>query len=284
MDEPTQVAVLSSVAVEYRLVPGAPDCVIVFHGGHMRAGLSLGEAALIDAGYTVLTPSRPGYGQTSLAAGPGPAAFAATTARLCSRLGLSRILAVVGVSSGGPTAVAMAAQHPEQVRSLIQHAARSSLPFPSGATRAIARVAFDPRTEAGTWSVTRRLMRRAPQAGLRLMMGSLSTLPPRLVVEDLAPHERRTLVAAFASMRSGAGFSVDVSHRVDPALERQVTQPTLIVASPTDGQVGWEHAEQLVRNIPQSAFWTSPSLSHLLWFGSGGPVTNRHTADFLASV
>lgn len=132
--------------------------------------------------------------------------------------------------------------------------------------------------------MTRRLMRWAPKTGLRLMMGSLSTLPARQVVEDLAPHERLTLVDAFADMRSSAGFLVDVNHPVDPALERQVTQPTLVVASRTDGQVSWDHAEELRRSIPQSTTWTSPSLSHLLWFGSGGPATNQYTEDFLSSV
>lgn len=284
MDESTQVAILPSVSVEYRLVAGHRGCVVVFHGGHMRAGLNLGEAALIAAGYTVLIPSRPGYGRTSLAAGPGPAEFAATTATLCAHLGLKLILAVVGVSAGGPTAVAMAAQQPERVRSVVLHSARSSLPFPSGATRMVAQVAFDPRLEGGSWAVTRQLMRRAPEAGLRLMMGSLSTLPARQVVEDLAPHERLVLVDAFAGMRSGAGFLTDVHHSVDPALERQVTQPTLVVAARADGQVGWHHAEELSRNIPQSTNWASPSLSHLLWFGSGGPPTNQRTEDFLRSV
>ena len=284
VDDQTQVAVLSSVPVEYRLVPGHRGCVVVFHGGHMRAGLSLGEAALIAAGYTVLIPSRPGYGRTPLAAGPGPADFAVTTATLCSYLRLDAILAVVGVSAGGPTAVAMAARYPKKVRSLVLHSARSSLPFPSGATRKVARVAFDPRLQAGSWAVTRRLLRRAPEAGLRLIMSSLSTLPARRAVGDLAPHERLMLVDAFAGMRSGTGFLTDVRQPVDPALERQVTQPTLIVASRTDGQVRWDHAEQLSRNIPQSTTWASPSLSHLVWFGSGGPQTNQCTQTFLTSI
>ncbi len=284
MDESTQVAVVPPVPVEYRLVPGHRGCVVVFHGGHLRAGSSTGAAALVAAGYTVLVPSRPGYGRTPMAAGPGPAEFAATTARLCSHLGLEQVLAVVGISAGGPTAVAMAALHPERVHALVLHSARSSLPFPSGATRAVARVAFDPRLEAGSWALTRRLMRSAPEAGLRLMMGSLSTLPARQVVEDLTPHERSVLVDAFADMRSGSGFLADVRQPVDPALERQVTQPTLVVASRTDGQVGWHHAEQLARTIPRATVWASPSLSHLVWFGSGGPATDQRTEDFLVRV
>ena len=288
MREATQVTVVStassSAPVEYRLVSGGTDTVVVFHGGHMRAGLSFGEKALIAAGYTVLTPSRPGYGRTPLAAGPGPAAFAQRTAALCAHLGLVEARAVIGVSAGGPTAVAMAAQQPTRVRSLVLHSARSSLPFPEGAARLLAPVAFNRVLESWSWSAVRRLMRTSPGRGLRLMMASLSTLPVDRVVADLSAQERRELGDAFTRMRSGAGFLTDVRHPVDPSWERQVTQPVLVVASRADGQVRWHHAEQLGRNIPQATTWASPSLSHLIWFGSGGPATEQRTHDFLTSL
>lgn len=284
----TELTVLDTaprpVAVEHRSVPGPRGTVVVFHGGHMRAGLSLGDAALVAAGYAVVTPSRPGYGRTPLSAGPSPSAFADTTAALCSHLGVEEVLAVVGVSAGGPSAVAMAARHPSLVRSLVLQSARSSLPFPEGVTRLIARAAFRPGTESRTWGAVHELVRRAPEAGLRLMMSSLSTLPARRVVEDLSVREREELVDVFAGLRSGAGFAADMDQRVDPGLERRVTQPTLVVASHADGQVRWAHAEQLHRSIPHSTAWVSPSASHLIWYGSGGPPTDQRTQEFLTAV
>ena len=278
------MAEVRRVPVEYRLVPGSAGTVLVFHGGHLRAGLPLGEPALVAAGYTVLVPSRPGYGRTPLGAGPDPDRFARTTAELCQQLGLVDILAVVGVSAGGPSAVAMAALFPDRVRSLVLHSARSSLPFPDGSARLAAPVAFNPRIEAASWSATRQLMLRRPDLGLRLMMASLSTLPPRVVVDDLAPSEQELLAATFALMRSGAGFLNDVRQRTDPDLERRVTQPALVIASRTDGQVRWKHTEQLARTIPEARSWASPSLSHLIWFGSGGAATHQRTQTFLAAL
>lgn len=115
-------------------------------------------------------------------------------------------------------------------------------------------------------------------------MAGLSALPARQVVEDLSVQERQVLAETFVRMRSGAGFLVDVRHPVDPDLEDRVTQPALVVASRADGQVRWDHAEQLGQEIARATAWTSPSLSHLIWFGSGGSTTAQRTEEFLDSL
>jgi pimeloyl-ACP methyl ester carboxylesterase len=281
-DAPTAVADLPSGRIEYRLVPGGPDVVVLFHGGHLRAGLPLGEDALVAAGYTVLVPSRPGYGRTPLwSQGSDPTDCAARTAKLCRHLGLEQVAAVVGVSAGAPTAVALAVREGPRVRSLVLQSARSSLPWPEGATRALARVAFRAPVERVPWALTHVLVRRAPDVGLRLMMGSLSTLPPGQVVADLTGDERQRLRTLFAGMRSGRGFANDLRQRVDPAQERAVTQPTLIVRSPWDGQVGPAHARQLHESIPGSSLFESQALSHLVWFGPGAAATEERTLEFV---
>jgi pimeloyl-ACP methyl ester carboxylesterase len=105
--------------VEYRLDRRGPACVLLCHGGHMRAGLALGEERFAELGYTVLVPSRPGYGRTPLRTGRSPAGFADTAAELSQQLGIGRLAAVVGVSAGGPAAVTMAARHPRVVQRLL---------------------------------------------------------------------------------------------------------------------------------------------------------------------
>lgn len=167
-------------------------------------------------------PSRPGYGRTPLAAGPDPVRFAGVVVELCQQLGLADILAVVGVSAGGPTAVAMAALFPDRVRSLVLHSARSSLPFPDGAARLAAPAAFHPRWEAASWSATRQLMSRRADVGLPLMMANLSTLHPRVVVDDLTRSEQELLTATFAHMRSGSGFLNDVRQHTEYASQAVV--------------------------------------------------------------
>jgi pimeloyl-ACP methyl ester carboxylesterase len=94
VDRPTTVARLAAGPVEYRLERRGDQTVLVFHGGHQRAGLPLGEEVFIDAGYTVLAPSRPGYGRTPLSTGRSVTGFSDVARTLCEHLGITRVAAV----------------------------------------------------------------------------------------------------------------------------------------------------------------------------------------------
>jgi pimeloyl-ACP methyl ester carboxylesterase len=99
---PTMIAQLGAGQVEYRLDRRGDEVVLVFHGGHMRAGLALGEEVFAAAGYTVLVPSRPGYGRTPLSTGMSVERYTDVVRALCVHLGNARIAAVVGMSAADP--------------------------------------------------------------------------------------------------------------------------------------------------------------------------------------
>ncbi|MFI7637411.1 alpha/beta fold hydrolase [Nonomuraea sp. NPDC049400] len=167
----TDVARLPAGPVEYRLEGDGPRTVLVFHGGHARAGLPLGEEVFTDAGFTVLAPSRSGYGRTPLT---------------------------------------MAARHPHLAERVILQSSVGFLPWPDRLTRLGGRVVFHARLEAGTWAIMRFLIRVAPSLGLRLLLRDLSVLPTRQVLEGLSAAERATLAGLFTVMRSGSGFVADM--------------------------------------------------------------------------
>ncbi|SPL98994.1 unnamed protein product [[Actinomadura] parvosata subsp. kistnae] len=104
------VVSLPSGPVEYRLEADGPRTVVVFHGGHMRAGSALGEEAFAVAGCSVLAPSRPGYGRTPLTDRHHGRRLRRRHPQLCRVLGIDRLAAVVGISAGGRTALSMAAR------------------------------------------------------------------------------------------------------------------------------------------------------------------------------
>nr|WP_277348051.1 alpha/beta fold hydrolase [Streptomyces sp. HNM0574] len=256
---------------------------MILHGGHMRAGIAVGERELAAAGHTVLAPSRPGYGRTPVSTGPSPERFAAATEELCARLGVRRLDAVIGISGGGPTAVALAARSPRLVRRLVLESAVGPLPWPDLRTRAAGRLLFHPRTEALTWGATHALVRRRPGFGLRLLLGGLTTRPVGEVLAELDAADREQLAALLGRMRSGAGFATDLRYLAGGAqpLLAEVRVPALVVAGRADGAVPFAHAEALAAALPRARLLVSEAGSHLLRFGRDAARTGAETARFV---
>lgn len=286
VERPTAVASLPAGQVEYRLDRRGDSIVVIFHGGHMRAGLALGEDVFAELGCTLLVPSRPGYGRTPLTTGTTPAGFADVVRELCEHLGIGRVAAVVGISGGGPTAVMMAARHSALVDRLILESAVGFLPWPDWRIHVGAHVLFNGWTERITWGGVRALLRVAPRRGLQLLLGSLSIDSGAEVVAALDQKDRDALLALFSRMRSGHGFSNDLrtTTRVPPDAQEAAAhaiQPALVIATGRDGQVPYAHAESLVANLPRAQLVTSEAETHFLWFGRDYPEIARRIRDFL---
>lgn len=278
--EGTEIADLPTGPVEYRLTGGGESTVVVLHGGHMRAGLRLGEDVFAE-GRSVLIPSRPGYGRTPLEVGASPAAFADVTARLCERLGLRRIEAVVGVSAGGPTAAALASRHPHLVRRVVLECAVGPLPWPDRRTRLVGRVVFAPGVETVTWTAVRALLRIAPATGLRTLLGGLSNRPPAEVFAALDDDRRAGLAEVHSRMRSGRGFRNDL--RTCSGSVPSFEQPCLVVAARGDGAVPMAQALAWVRALPNAELLISDADSHLLWFDADYPLVADRIRRFLGA-
>lgn len=277
----TAVAELAAGPIEYRLERRGGAAVVLFHGGHMRAGLSYGEEVFASLDSTLVVPSRPGYGRTPLRADSTPSGFADEVRELCARLGIDRVAAAVGVSAGGRAAVALAARHPDLVERLVLMSAVGPAPWPGRWSRGIARAVFGPRVEKTTWALVRALMLAAPAVGLRAMMSNLSTESAGAALAELSDAERSELVALFARMRSGRGFANDLDSGSD--LTGGVTQPTLVIASRRDGSVPFTHAQTLVRNIGGAELVVSDASSHLLWYSADYPGVADRIGSFLAA-
>ncbi len=279
----TDLAELPSGPMEYRHDKAGDTTVLICHGGHLRAEISLGEDPFVESGWSVLVPSRPGYGRTPSGRSPGDqVAVAEHVAELCAHLGVTRVH-VVGVSAGAPLAVALAATRPDLVSSLVLQSARSSLPWPDLVSRVSGEVMFHPMLQMLTWTGMQASMAFTPGLGLRTTLGAMSTLPADTVLADLTAEERVAVQLLFRAMSSGRGFHHDLHVHPDPQLEVAVPVPTLVIASPTDGSVPFKHSQHLARTIPGATLVASPSLSHLIWYGTGARETDRTTQAFLAA-
>jgi pimeloyl-ACP methyl ester carboxylesterase len=97
---------------------GSGPAVLLIHGipGSWRQCVPLAEDLADD--FTVLMPSRPGYGRTPVTTGRTYDEQADAFAALLDASGVESA-AVLGISGGGPIAVALASRHHERVRALV---------------------------------------------------------------------------------------------------------------------------------------------------------------------
>jgi pimeloyl-ACP methyl ester carboxylesterase len=246
----------------------------------MRAGVALGEEVFADAGYTVLVPSRPGYGRTPITTGTTPAGFADAVAELCTNLEIPKLAAVVGISAGGRTAVTMAARHPTLVARLLLESAVSFERWPNRLMRIGGRMVFNRASEGFTWSFTRALLHAMPEATLLLLLSSLTLKSARELLAALENADRATAIALFSAMRSGAGFINDLVDCPDAAA--QIGQPTLVIGSRSDGAVPFSHSEALAATIPRARLLEIRADSHLIWFSTDYPRVAQQIQHFLA--
>jgi len=98
-------------------IAGSGPCVLVIHGtpGSWRQCFSLAED--FSDHYTVVAPSRPGYGTTPVATGRTYDQQADAYAALLDALGIDRV-AIVGASGGAPSSIAFAERFPARTAAL----------------------------------------------------------------------------------------------------------------------------------------------------------------------
>ena len=282
-----QIVVTSGGPVEVHYVAAEKPPVLLFPGGHTTAVTPIGEHIYTQLGHGVLRFSRPGYGRTGV--GPLTAAeFTTLVVETCQRLGIERSAAAVGVSFGGLQAIHTAISATELAPRLILHScAPSALPYPdTWLERVAVPLAFGPATQKATWAAIRRIVAR--DAGLKIMMKSLTRLPDDQWWSRMAQTDRLAARAMFNAMESGYGFLNDVrqasgrlsSYRAH--VQTLVAAPTLVTASRHDGGVSFRHARNFVETIPHAHLYETSAPTHLYWIGEAQAEITEAVQAFLA--
>jgi pimeloyl-ACP methyl ester carboxylesterase len=283
----TRVVDTSVGPVEIALAPGVGEVVLCFPGGHATAATPLCAGLYAELGYRPLTFSRPGYGLTDVG-GLTAAEFVPAIAEVCQRLAVVEAAATVGLSLGGLQAVHVAAALPYLASRLILHScAPSSLPYPDTKMERLgAPVAFNPHFQRLTWRAVRTMT--SSDAGLRMMMASLSRLPVAGWWDSWTSADRAAARSTFANMDSGSGFMTDLRQATAArsayraAILRSVPCATLVTASHHDGGVAFAHAEDFVRTISDARLVDTGAYSHLFWLGAARHTVSEAIRDFMA--
>jgi len=245
--------------------------VMYFHGypgSRLEGRLAAGTARRL--GLRVIAPDRPGFGESTFQPGRTLGAWAADVAELADRLALERF-DVVGVSGGGPYALACAARIPERISGVALVGALGPLArrdlmdgmvtLNRVALAAGARVAPLARVAIG---LAARVVRRYPERYLARMLACAPSADRNV----LADSTYRTLFAesmAEALRQGGRGAAWELPLLARPwgfALE-EVRTPVRVWQGLSDNIVPPAMARYLAAGLPLGELHCLPDEGHL---------------------
>ena len=228
---------------------GAGPSVLSIHGSPGGFDQALIWARhLRNGGCQLVAPSRPGYLRTPLDSGRKPSEQADLYASMLDALHIDKVT-ILGISSGGPSAVHFAARHPNRTKALLLDAA-VLLPI-SPASSAIERAVFE--SGVGVWlscQVARRWPRLTTASVVDALSAGLSRDRKRDAVEWITSSPARLdcvadLPTSLAPRRfREPGQRNDESNEInlDPLPFAKVTVPTLVAQGENDAFPLIDHA------------------------------------------
>jgi pimeloyl-ACP methyl ester carboxylesterase len=270
------IARTSKGSIEYRFEGSGPT-IVVLNGGHCSRETRLSHEKLTEHGFSVLTPSRPGYDSTPSEVGKSARAAADALAALLDTLQISTV-DVIGISAAGPTALAFAQQHPSRVRKLILESAvatdwdeqtkrRSRIPF-GGAAKV-------------TWAVMHMMLKLFPTIIIKALLHDLTVLDVNMVINRMSQDDLSFVKRMIQTSQASTGFLNDIEHKVDSLAT--ITKPVLVMYSPNDKTVSPNNARRVASEIATCELFEVPSDTHLIWIGTSAKDVWNKRLSFLMS-
>ncbi|MEC9490762.1 MAG: alpha/beta hydrolase [Halanaerobiales bacterium] len=275
----SEIVKLETGNIEYTF-RGKGPVILNLHGGHSNCQESFGIQPLLDAGYSILTPSRPGYGKTNIEA-KTPAATAAVLIELLDHLTVDKVN-LIGVSAGGPTAIYLAANYPARVKKLVlESAASKAWLTKKDLDYKVGKIIFNPKLQRITWFMLRKIANNFPDFFVKIFLPQFSTLTKKEVMARMDNHDLEEVVKMVNRYASDKGFIYDLEHQTEKEVLQKIEVPTLILHSKYDKSVSFEHAEYAAENIKNSKIYSDDFWGHLIWIGRNKKNRNKRLLEFL---
>jgi pimeloyl-ACP methyl ester carboxylesterase len=259
----SQIAQTSKGSIEYTLLGSGP-VVLVCHGTSSNCFSTDISAPLVEAGLSVLTPSRPGYGRTPLEVGPSAAEAAQVLIALLDSLSI-QTCAVVAISGGGPTGVALAVGYPQRIQRLILAAALTHPEERPNEPSYKNQTAFYGPMHGVMWGMLGLMSRLSPRSIARQTLVIFSTHDPDDALSKLSTEDIARISRFYQGRSSRNGALNDAAHTVGADLLEAVRQPTLVIHSWEDNSVPFGHAEWSLKHIPQAELCEAGITGHFFW-------------------
>ena len=263
--------------------------LVVLHGGMGGWDQGMFLAEDIGEGFTVIAPSRGGYLRTPLSTGRTPEEVADSIVGLLDSLGVEDC-GVLGVSGGGPTALAMTMRHPRRVRALVMAAAISGHHEQPELTRNVwmTRILFSKLggyvLDLILWILFQQALRLMPRFVIRRAFDATEKLTRDAVAERVervmrSPTQRDYLGRLFEcslplSVRK-VGLDNDLAQFASLPVYpvEEIRCPTLVVHGRHDGNVPFSHAQFVADGVPNAQLFVAETCGHLIWMSDDREAT-----------
>jgi len=270
------IARTSKGSIEYRFEGSGPT-IVVLNGGHCSRDTRLSHEKLTEHGFSVLTPSRPGYDSTPSEVGKSAQAAADALAALLDTLQISTV-DVIGISAAGPTALAFAQQHPSRLRKLILESAVAT--DWDEQTKRRSRIGFGGAAKV-TWVVMHMMLKFFPTVIIKALLHDLTVLNVNAVINRMSPDDLAFVKRMLQTSQASTGFLNDTEHKVDNLAT--ITKPVLVMYSPNDGTVSPNNARRIAHEISTCELYEVLSDTHLIWIGNTAKDVWKKRLSFLMS-
>ena len=263
--------------IEYSSI-GQGTPIVFFHGGHSNCQETLFYKGYDTARFQLITPSRPGYGQTPLNGHKQPKEAASLIAAMLEKLDLHQVV-VVGISAGGLTAIEFAANFPAKVAKLILiSAVTKKWLTPQDTVYKQASRMFSPKREKLSWRLFRTFFSLFPRQMTKVLFKQLSTQKGHKITQQEIADVKEM---AF-KQSSGEGFITDLDQDIAPSTISKIECPTLVMHSKNDHSVDIVMAHHAHEKIKQSILKVYDNQwGHLLWVGVDNELPIKDLNDFL---
>jgi pimeloyl-ACP methyl ester carboxylesterase len=256
---------------------GSP--ILYLHGSLSNCNENIGHGPLIEAGYSIIIPSRPGYGNTPLNSGISAEQASDLMNELLECLNIN-IVDVIAVSGGGLTGLYFASKYPGKVRKLLLESAVSK-PLSEEEERYISAKTFYGKGHKYIWSLLKIIGTISKRSLVKKTYELFSTCDTREIMKEIKEDEMDTLIKFYKKKPENIGALNDLEQTITNEIFTNIKAPTLIVHSKYDKAVPFTHAENSKSKIKNSELYIADTWGHFIWIGKGSEDVFRKVISFL---
>jgi pimeloyl-ACP methyl ester carboxylesterase/heat shock protein HslJ len=225
---------------------GYPVLIIHGVGGGYNQGLILGKALLGDE-FRLIAPSRFGYLHTPIPVDATHSVQADTYADLLDYLDIEEVI-VVGISSGGPSALQFALRYPERCTALVMVSAISQTGKAMNPFEWIIHNTLL-KSDLIFWLVAKHF-----ESMLIFFFGVPLEVQGELTPKDKAWISDVLIPSMHPISQRNAGMLNDAANYIRKYPIEQITVPTLVIHAQDDGLVPFSHGQYTADSIPNTKF------------------------------